>query len=1312
MRRAIVCCALVVLVPAVAWANLLANGGFEDAAAPGEPVRAWTLSPEAAQQRVTIDAGNAHRGRGCLAVRSTRTTKAPGIVSQRVQVEPNSTYVMSLWAKRDSFVYGTSFQVVLLKRGEPVGRQSKNFRGSDWFPLALGFGSGDADTAEIRIVAPNTGTWRITVGRTLWVDDAQLVKIDARDNLVLRPGPATDRGPRRLSIAPTKGGPYYAWLRARGTGPNAFVVRTADGRAWRFRSHTASDRPRWTRPVLPEFFLQAGQQQIEFTASGDVAVDQLVLTMDPFWRPEGATDIMGATEAIAAQREKGFKPARRGSVGLSVAGRGAPQPWTRTRWPLTQGVPFPRGALASAEQVRLTDAAGESMATQAEAFARWPDGSIKWLLVSTFAPKSSRCRLEYGAQVRPPAQASRLRVSEGKDGVEIDTGRLKVRLASDGSPLVGGLWVRRGGRYERIVEQGFLRANERFLSTGRAPTLTIEERGPVRATVKVAGQFVADGQTPLDYVVRIHAYDGCDFLAMEHTFLRRSGPLKLALDDVAVVVDMADRARLRTLSWDGGSAALDGQRAALVSRISSDPKRPNDYPFAVRVGEKQVAAGARYEGHVTGSGEEGTVGVCVRRFWENSPKSISAGPGRVEVGLVAPGEPVEFFRGMAKTHEIMLHFGSDAAVIECFAMKPLLAAAPEWYCASGAFDARPAPRRDDYPHYERCIDQTLLRWRDTIAATALRPGCGGMIHAGDFGGGRSGFMNLESALGEGLMVQFLRTGARAVFDQADLSLSHFSDVDIDHSDDYAGLIYLHGKHGREAKSVGDGVNGHSWFNGVATYGMLTGSRRIREQAAQVGRVYSQHEFPLQPYIHYWRKIAWKLMDLECAYDLTGRVPYLEAARRDVIVTRHQQDNSVHLWPYMIGVGMKALRHYYGITRDPEVRELYLQMMDGFLRLRSRPNDTVNGEHLKRPGMLFGNFPNDRSCAFYNELAHAYWLSGDERYVRLGAGDLSWQVRFAVNDPTLLWGSSDLVAAMRERRIPGPAVAQSLRYVFMPARVEPSPLFPSHGKPTIVFQVVEKTDQAFKVSLFKGCYRKYTTDYRGAATLYAPNGDAVSQQAVSTAGLGDFVLDAPRDGMTGVYTVRVCLDNLWRWTLNDASFDLAPGKHRLRVSPRYDRLWFDSFILTPDLAYFPGTDAETPADAIAIEAESAALAEGYLAQAHAGASGGRYVCSTVSRNKATMGYAFRVPGKGSATRLYRLHARIWKASADLLNVWVDDRPVVLVQQIHDMDGNVYPIWAVGTTLGDDAVVRYWSSGRTGRPWSYTSEHLHTVRLKGD
>ena len=1351
MRPSFLYAMLCVCATTPATGGLLTNGAFEVTAPRKGKIPGWSLSKEAEAQEVWLDGKGARSGRQCLAIRSIRTTKAPSVVSQRVSLEPHTPYVLSLWAKRDSFVYGTRFHVVLSKDGEAIGNQSKQFRGQDWFPICLAFDSGEADRAEVQITTPNTGTWRITVGRTLWVDDVQLAKIDPQDNLVLSAGQATDtracsqvkrpgsRGPTCLAVSgsesatfgfdvePRKGGPYYLWMRASCPSANQFSVRTAEGREWSFRSHTPSKEWRWARPVLPELLLNSQKQRIKFTARGqDIFLDQIVLTMDPFWRPEGAPQLMEAEEAIAAQRGKPHQPPSSGVVGLSVLGQGVGRPWTETRWPVSQGLPFPRGVLAEPDHVSLKDETGRTTPCQASALTRWPDGSVKWLLISTFAPKTSRCHLEYGSHIRLPAISSRQMIVDRPDRIEIDTGKLKACIPRDGSSLFSGIWVSREGagpRYEQVLAKAVLRANQTFYSSGSKPAISIEERGPVRATIRIAGDFVAAGSALLQYVLRIHAYDNADFLTMEHTFLRRNGALKIPLSDMALVLDLTKAAGLETLSWEGKdgarSAPLIGQRAALVSKIASKPGKASDYPFSVRIGKAEVDNGTQYPGHIKASGHGGAVGAAVRHFWQNSPKSFAVSSQRFEIGLIAPGETVEFFKGMAKTHEIILQFGSDSKPLDCFAAKPLLVASPEWYCKSQAFDAYPAPRSPDgHAQYERCIDATLAKWCGVIETTTFRPGSGGMINVGDFGG-RGKFMNLESALGEGFMVQFLRTGSRATFDQADLSLQHFSDIDIDHSNDHAGLIYVHSKHGRQVREdAKEGVNGHSWFNGTTYYGLFTGSRRILEQADDVGRYYTGHEFPLQPYIHYWRKIAWKLMDLMCAYDLTGKVEYLEAARRDVLVTRHQCDHVVTLWPYMCGVGMKALRHYWDVTRDPEARELYLQLMDGFLHLRLRPNDTVNGEHRKRPGMLFGNFPNDRSCAFYNELAHAYFMSGDQRYAQLGASDLGWQVKFSVNDPTLLWGSSDLIAAMQQLDLKGPAVAQTLPGVFMTERAEPSPLLAPQVRPTVTFQVVEKEDRPFTIHLFKGCYHKYTMGYTGRASMYGPDGRLVSEQPVATDGLQDFAFSVPRDGKTGIYTLQVVLHDIWRWTVVDVAYGLTPGKHVLRVAPRYDRICFDRFVLSPDPTWYPWLSKEVSANAIELEAEDAPLAEGYEVLPHPEASGQRYVRSTVGYNKATMNYEFNVPpvlNEPNGARRYRLFARVWKPYADLLNVSMDDQPSQIVQQVHDMNANVYPVWAVGASLGDEAIVRYWGSVRPGKPSTYSAKYLrptkHLSRLAG-
>src|SRR6185312_15517218 len=49
--------------------------------------------------------------------------------------------------------------------------------------------------------------------------------------------------------------------------------------------------------------------------------------------------------------------------------------------PVTVGIPFPRGVLATPSSVVLSDPTGAGASVQSTALAYWPDGSVKWLLL-------------------------------------------------------------------------------------------------------------------------------------------------------------------------------------------------------------------------------------------------------------------------------------------------------------------------------------------------------------------------------------------------------------------------------------------------------------------------------------------------------------------------------------------------------------------------------------------------------------------------------------------------------------------------------------------------------------------------------------------------------------------------------------------------------------------------------------------------------------------------------------------------------------------------------------------------------------------
>ncbi len=68
------------------------------------------------------------------------------------------------------------------------------------------------------------------------------------------------------------------------------------------------------------------------------------------------------------------------SIPLWLVGSGCPK-----RHPVRVGVPLPRGALRREESVRLLNAQAHPVPIQTEVLARWPDGSIQWLLVDFWA---------------------------------------------------------------------------------------------------------------------------------------------------------------------------------------------------------------------------------------------------------------------------------------------------------------------------------------------------------------------------------------------------------------------------------------------------------------------------------------------------------------------------------------------------------------------------------------------------------------------------------------------------------------------------------------------------------------------------------------------------------------------------------------------------------------------------------------------------------------------------------------------------------------------------------------------------------------
>ncbi len=223
------------------------------------------------------------------------------------------------------------------------------------------------------------------------------------------------------------------------------------------------------------------------------------------------------------------------AFGVAAAGEPVQLNWiggtpTPTATGVSWGVPWPKGVVNKEQTFALVTAAGTALPLQTWPLAYWPDGSLKWSGFATVAGSDAAgpFALSTGAPASPTAANVRVRPSD--TGIEVDTGKLKARIANWGGTLidsltVSGREVARQGRLVCIVQQGPDGAadetprREKFF--GKTTRVTVEQSGPVRAVVKIEGkhQAAVGSREWLPFVVRLYFYAGQESVRLVHTIL-------------------------------------------------------------------------------------------------------------------------------------------------------------------------------------------------------------------------------------------------------------------------------------------------------------------------------------------------------------------------------------------------------------------------------------------------------------------------------------------------------------------------------------------------------------------------------------------------------------------------------------------------------------------------------------------------------------------------------------------------------------------------------------------------------------------------
>jgi hypothetical protein len=382
-----------------------------------------------------------------------------------------------------------------------------------------------------------------------------------------------------------------------------------------------------------------------------------------------------AAAATATLRAQSADPS--GAVQLGWLGGTPPAIPTGVSW----GVPWKQGAVKKNQTFVLRDAAGQALPLQSWPLAWWGDGSVKWSAFSTAVAANvmGPLRLALGRFAAPtPA----VMVRDSAAGVEIDTGPLKCVIPRSGSSIldslaVNGVEVARHGRLLTALEdrsrwesEGITRV-ERFSSDVKK--VTVEQSGPVRATVRIEGMHKAEKgpREWLPFTVRLYFYAGQHAVRLIHTIIFDGDQEKDFIRGLGVVfsVPMREQVLNRHVRFSGDDAGLwsepvqplTGRRQLRLNGRDVYPDQlagkrvPNkeeyDQPGQALIADWatwnsyklyqptadgysiqkravpeaswiDAAAGKRSSGFVFAGDTSGGLGVGLRNFWQSHPTAL------------------------------------------------------------------------------------------------------------------------------------------------------------------------------------------------------------------------------------------------------------------------------------------------------------------------------------------------------------------------------------------------------------------------------------------------------------------------------------------------------------------------------------------------------------------------------------------------------------------------------------------------------------------------------------------------------------------
>ena len=237
----------------------------------------------------------------------------------------------------------------------------------------------------------------------------------------------------------------------------------------------------------------------------------------------------------------------RNPIKLSWLGGNPPALSSGVSW----GVPLPEGKIDPSTGFSLKNDHGQAMPVQSWPLAYWPDGSLKWVGLSTVVDSEAGTTFEL-----TPAKTTseypfkrKVELTETGNDVLVNTGILQCDIPKHGNQIIrfikiDGNDISTGGRLVCILQNGPTKeigdqpSKEKFI--GNIEKVTVEQNGPVRAVVKIEGRHESESgnRSWLPFIVRLYFYAGQQSIRIVHTIIYDGDQQKDFIRGLGLVFDV------------------------------------------------------------------------------------------------------------------------------------------------------------------------------------------------------------------------------------------------------------------------------------------------------------------------------------------------------------------------------------------------------------------------------------------------------------------------------------------------------------------------------------------------------------------------------------------------------------------------------------------------------------------------------------------------------------------------------------------------------------------------------------------------------